>query len=258
MELMPLYEIGHPNDIIPLFKDFTSTKAFDDYTLASASKMVTGLMEFNAQTWKEAASKSMRGKMIYQSLQNELHGPVGFHMRQLIEHNAQLISTFPETIAKQVNKYIAEESLKGKRASEITKQLVTQFPEVTKNRLALIARTETSKTSTELTRVRAENLNIQWYVWKTSKDQRVRPSHKLMDGVLCSWQDPPNPEALDNEKAYGNYAPGDTFNCRCYPAPLVDYDDVSWPHKVYAYGRISYMTFNIFKSLGIIEYRMAA
>lgn len=238
------YDITNPNEMIPFLQKYCSTDFFMDLASTAASRMITGLMVANTQTWKEAASKSMRGKMIYQSLKNEMNGPVGFHVKQLIAHNAQLIRTFPDAIAKQVNNYIAEESLKGKRSSEITKQLIKQFPEVANSRIKLIARTETSKATTELTRARAENLGLHWYVWKSSKDQRVRPAHKLMDGVLFNWNDPPNPEALSKgkEKPYGNYAPGSTFNCRCYPAPMIGVEDISWPTKVHINGKIKTMT----------------
>ena len=62
-----------------------------------------------------------------------------------------------------------------------------------------------------------------------------------MDGVVVSWNDPPSPEKLVGEKAYGEYHAGETFNCRCYPEPILDVDDVNFPAKVYRRGRIQTM-----------------
>jgi hypothetical protein len=31
-------------------------------------------------------------------------------------------------------------------------------------------------------------------------------------------------------------------NCRCYPEPVLDLSDVSWPHRVYRAGTVSMMT----------------
>ena len=101
------------------------------------------------------------------------------------------------------------------------------------------ARTEVSKAQSALIRTRAEILNIQWYIWRTSQDERVRNSHKDMEGVLVSWKDPPSPEQLSKSKyQYGKYHAGDIFNCRCYAEPIVDIRFVKFPCKVYCNGRM--------------------
>ena len=132
---------------------------------------------------------------------------------------------------------------------------------ISKSRISLIARTESSKASTALTEARAESLNLPWYVWRTSKDARVRSSHRHMDGVLIAWAEAPSPEALKGLKSYGTYQAGNTFNCRCYPEPLIYLDQVSWPHKVYHNGTIREMTRSAFKKINsgyISTYRKAA
>lgn len=62
-----------------------------------------------------------------------------------------------------------------------------------------------------------------------------------MEGVLVNWNEPPSPEALAGEKSVGNYHAGNIWNCRCYPEPLIEIDDISWPHKVYTNGKIQTM-----------------
>ena len=119
-----------------------------------------------------------------------------------------------------------------------------------RSHVQLIARTEVSKASTALTRARAEELNLPAYIWRTSKDARVRPSHRQMDGVICFWDDPPAPEALAGIKStLGNYNCGDAPNDRCYPEPMLRFDQVTWVHKVCRGGRIQMMTRAAFSSL---------
>jgi len=48
------------------------------------------------------------------------------------------------------------------------------------------------------------------YVWRTRRDERVRPSRRMNDGRIFSWSDPP---------ATGH--PGDDYNCRCEALPFV-------------------------------------
>lgn len=253
------FGLTNPYDLIHLLQSFAETEYFKEYTRAAASRMATGLFVDGARSWREAAQQSMNGRAITAALRTELQGPVGMEMERLIRNNAQLISTFTQSMAEQVNRFIAREAVKGRRSESISSDLVEQFPGVAQSRLRLIARTETSKTSTALTEARARYLRLDWYVWRTSKDGRVRASHRLMDRVIVSWGDPPSPEKLAGEKkTYGEYAPGNIFNCRCYPQPLIDIDDVRWPCRTYTNGRILMMTRAQFKSIAGGGLRYAA
>lgn len=205
------------------------------YAWQASQRMVTGLFYDGAYTWRHAARESMQGARIYRALRGELNGPVGERVRGLISSNARLISSLPYEIAEKVAHQVAESQQAGERAESFRSSLMSQL---TRSRARLIARTETSKASTALTQARSEELGLNWWVWQTSQDQRVRLSHRKMQGVLCSWMDLPSPEQLVGEKSVGHYAAGNVFNCRCYPEPLLYLDQISWPHRIYSAGRI--------------------
>jgi SPP1 gp7 family putative phage head morphogenesis protein len=240
---LPGLDLNNPYDLVSTLNHFAATDLFQELSYAAASRMVTGLLSDSARTWQEAAQESMSGRAIYRSLIQELKGPVGYTVQSLIDRNAKLISALPEDMVGQVNTFIKNEAYKGRRSSSIAKDLIEQFPDVAQSRINLIARTETSKASTALTRARSNEMGLDWFLWITSKDARVRRSHAHMDGVLINWAELPSPESLNQEKrTYGHYAPGDIFNCRCYPAPLIRIDSIAWPHKVYINGSIQMMT----------------
>lgn len=240
--LKPL-NVTDPLQIIAALRDFYNGNFYRQAAYAAASRMITGLYVENARTWREAARQSMKGRTIYLSIQRELQGPLGMRIQALIDRNAELIRSLPDSMAKQAEAFINGETIKGRRASAIAEDLAGQFPDVSESRINLIARTETSKASTALTRVRAESLGLDWYVWRTSKDARVRSSHRMLDRALVSWNDPPSPEALAGIKStLGHYSAGDAPNCRCYPEPLLRLDQVKFPCKVYRSGSIAYMT----------------
>ncbi|OPY66721.1 MAG: Phage Mu protein F like protein [Syntrophorhabdus sp. PtaU1.Bin002] len=240
--LKPL-NVTDPLQILAALRDFYNGNFYRQGAYAAASRMVTGLAIDNARTWREAARASMKGRMVYRSLMHELQGPTGYVIQVIIDRNARMITSLAEDMARKVAEFIRDETLKGKRSSAIAEDLVEQFPEASTARLNLIARTETSKASTALTRVRAESLGLDWYVWRTSKDARVRSSHRMLDRVIVNWNDPPAPEALAGIKStLGHYSAGDAPNCRCYPEPLLRLDQVKFPCKVYRSGSIAYMT----------------
>ena len=172
--------------------------------------------------------------------------------QEIVRDNAKFITSIPDTMAEAVTKKAAEAYGEGKRPKEVMQEVLNICPGISNAKAKLIARTETSKASTALTRSRAERLNLNWYVWRNSEDERVRSSHSHMGGVLINWDDPPSPEALDprkQQKPYGKYHAGDTFNCRCYPEPLLNINDITWPARVYSGGKIKTMTKAKFKAL---------
>jgi SPP1 gp7 family putative phage head morphogenesis protein len=231
-----------PLEIENLFRYAVLTDSFKKFAQATASKMVTSLFTDAGRTWRTAARENARGRELYQALQNELMGPVGDKVFDEIIKNAELIRTLPLDTAEYINRHIRNEVINGKRASDIAREIKELFPEKSHARAELIARTEVSKVNTALTQARCENLGLDWYVWRTEKDARVRESHRRMEGVLVNWSDPPSPEELAGERSYGKYHAGNIFNCRCYPEPLTRVELIQWPHKVYHGGKIQMMT----------------
>lgn len=208
--------------------------------MQTARRMITGVLTGQARSWREAARESMKGRQIYLALQQELSGPVGHRVDQLIAQNAMLIRSLPSSVAKLVTERIARRGFSGERAASSELSLLRH---VARTRARLIARTETSKATTALTQARSEDLGLGWYEWKSSEDERVRISHRKMDGVLVAWDDPPSPEHLVGQRSnLGHYQAGNAPNCRCYPAPVVNVDYLRWPHRVYTGGRILMMT----------------
>lgn len=236
--------LNDPYEIENLFRYIIYTPKFINYAQESASKMVTSLFTDAGTTWRTAARENARGREIYLALQDELNKPgiVGDTVFEEIMRNAKLIKTIPTDTAEYINRHIRNETMSGKRASDIEKSIKTFIPKQSNAKVELIARTEVSKVNTALTHARCLNVGIAWYVWRTEKDARVRDSHRLMEGIIIAWSNPPSPETLNDEKSYGKYHAGNIFNCRCYPEPLTRLDLVQWPHKVYFGGKAQMMT----------------
>jgi SPP1 gp7 family putative phage head morphogenesis protein len=215
------------------------------YAWQAAKRMITGLFVESAKTWRQAATESMRGPEIYAALQKELRGPVGGRVRELIAENAKLIKTLPHDAAVRASKMAAMMQQRGERPKSIEQFLPTAFAFEARR----LARTEMSKASTALIEARSEDLGIPAFVWDTAQDERVRKSHRNMQGVIVFWKHLPSPEALIGQKSYGHYAPGGTFQCRCGPLPIVSTKQLSWPHKCYVGDRIQYVSLAAFRRL---------
>lgn len=240
---------SNPFDLVDVIRRLIRSKLFSEYATAVARKMITQTFYDTARTWRQAAKGGSQGRMIYETLRNEMQGPVGDTVYALIERNAKIIRSQPFSIAEQLTKYIQAETFKGNRHEQIAQELLVKFPQITAKKAAVIARTEASKAHTALIQARADQLGLAWYIWSTSQDARVRNSHAHMEGVLCRFDTPPSPELLAGERNVGAYNAGEIYNCRCYPEPLIDINDVSWPRKVLYGGKIITMTKKQFKKV---------
>lgn len=222
--------------------NFQNSYAYEKFIYSAVRRMVTPLARANYDTWRKAARAQTKSKQIYDSLLQEIQDGLKQDIENQIISNAALIRTLPSDTARKVVFDIKDYTFEGERATTIAKLIKDKTDQHAKASARLIARTEVSKTTTALTRARSENLGLKWYIWRTAQDgDRVRKSHRIMEGVLVRWDNPPSPEALVGEKSEGNYHAGEIWNCRCYPEPLLDFDDIKWPAKVYMNGVIRTM-----------------
>jgi SPP1 gp7 family putative phage head morphogenesis protein len=251
LEFFKLPAIETWNDMLDVLKQYTTNvRIFQEFAVKLASKMVTAVSVQNAHSWREAAIRSSKGREIYSMLFQEMQQPrMQDRLHFLIRSNAQYISTIPQTVAAHTVQHVQQEQMKGRRAEDILHDLKPYMGSLKDWQVQRIARTEVAKADTAITRTRAEDIQLNWYVWETSSDARVRDAHRKMQGVLINWNDPPSPEALAREKPVGHYHAGNIYNCRCLALPVVDFGDVHWPSKVYTNGKISTLSLTQFKKI---------
>ena len=233
--------------MLDVIRGFARSPTLDRAAREAASAMATSLFHDGERNWRAAAMKGSKARKLYRLLMEERTQRK--EIDAIIAENSKLIKSMTSDVARKVSFDMEKGQALGKRPEELMQDVLSHWPTLTESHARLIARTESSKATTALTRARAERAGLSWYVWRTSEDARVRSSHHHMDGVICAWSDPPSPERLCHQKEYGHYHPGNIFNCRCYPEPLLNYDDVSWPHKVYYGGRVQHMTLAKFKAI---------
>lgn len=227
------------NEVIAKLQAFSATKEFQKACRQAARQTVTMLAVGQQRSWREAATASSQGRRIFLALQKELQtSRIGERVQQIIDENAKLIQTVPHNLALEFSRMAGETQFAGYRPDELLKEFQKRAPHLTDVQARRIARTETGKAATALIQARAEALNLPFYTWLTSRDERVRKSHTIMNGVICAWDDPPNPEKMAGEKSYGSYHPHGIFNCRCEALPVVDVKDIQFPARVHRHGKI--------------------
>jgi SPP1 gp7 family putative phage head morphogenesis protein len=132
-----------------------------------------------------------------------------------LANNAKLIGSMSGDYVNKVMSSVRRHTQAGHRPvvfeALIRKDLKKQFKTV-KNKARLIARDQVNKLNGNLTQMRQTGLGIDRYTWRTSRDERVRPSHRVKEGNVYSWDDPPSDTGH----------PGNDPLCRCSAEPYLE------------------------------------
>lgn len=237
-----------PDEVVARLEAFAATPAYKAWSQAKARNMTHSVLVANAKTWREAVRKGTKAEKIYRLLSRDFAENKIF--QGMIQNNAQWISTLPLSTAEEITKHAAKAALEGKRTADIMAEINKRGPKLAPYKVKRIARTEVAKANATITEIRSQEAGLDWYVWRTVNDQRVRTAHDEMEGVLCQFSSPPCPEQLAQVKGdHSFYNPGGIYNCRCFSAPVILLDEVQWPAKVHINGRIVRMTRREFEKL---------
>lgn len=107
----------------------------------------------------------------------------------------------------------------GMNIADLRSELEARF-NVTEARARLIARDQVSKYNGQLSQARFTRAGSEFYVWRTSDDERVRPDHARLDGTVQRWDSPPITVTSGKRAGERNH-PGGDIQCRCWADPIL-------------------------------------
>ena len=134
-------------------------------------------------------------------------------LEQFTEDNVSRINTVSSTVFPDIQRTVANGYRSGLRANDIASEIVRQLG-VAETRAAFWARDQIGSLNGQLTRNRQKSIGVEQYIWRTSLDERVRETHRQLEGTVQSWDDPPTVGARQVH-------PGEDYNCRCTADPVI-------------------------------------
>lgn len=134
--------------------------------------------------------------------------------------NADLIRSLANDAVPSIRDDLERAFAAGERAEVVAKRwrargLPLKFGTI-EGRAKVIARDQIGKLNGQLTQARQQALGITEYVWRTSRDQRVRDSHADREGKRFRW-----------EQAPADGHPGHPVQCRCVAEGVIDLDQIA-------------------------------
>jgi len=156
-------------------------------------------------------------------------------IKSFAKQNVGLIKDISTQTVANVNQVITDGFQRGMRIESIRKEILSKSKlepgrfKKSATRAKLIARDQVAKMNGQLTQLRQEEIGVGRYTWRSSYDERVRQSHKNMNGRICRWDDATVVLSRDGKRWIQrssingiNKHPGQDYQCRCTPEPMLE------------------------------------
>lgn len=189
----------------------------EEQTIQKAKKFGIDIAIFNEKQYQKTIQSSLGIDVFLEEpwLKNQLE--------LFANQNAQLINNLTDNELYRVSGIVQRGLQEGVTYDDIAKDIQQSFG-ITRRHAKLIARDQTTKLNGSLTKLRQQNLGVTQYRWMTAGDERVRKSHRVLDGKICRWDDSTvylneqNGKWEKRSKIGGTEVnPSQDVNCRCIP-----------------------------------------
>lgn len=186
------------------------------------TSMAIRIDRYNRSEW-QAITKSVLGMPIRDIPIRKIHqdAEADDNLRELwVSENLDLIKSIDQQTMQRIKQSMQEKIVGAVNRRELTRELtgeIERIAELERNRAVLIARDQVGKLNGRLMQYRQQHAGITEYIWVTSGDRRVRPSHAVLEGQKFTWgPEHPAPEG----------SPGIPVRCRCVADPIIDLDKI--------------------------------
>ena len=130
-----------------------------------------------------------------------------------VQKSVSKIKTTSRANFETIENIVADGFRAGQRANTVGDAIVGALG-VAQSRAEFWARDQIGTLNGQLTKQRQEALGIGEYIWRTSRDELVRETHRKLEGTVQSWDDPPT-------VGVRQVHPGQDYNCRCTADPKI-------------------------------------
>lgn len=155
-------------------------------------------------------------------------------MRKFVSDNIKYIKNINEDINENIfdefQEIVFTGIIRGSSCKTLGQELQRKFL-LDKKSADLIARDQIQKAHSDLTRQRHKELGITDYKWLTSRDERVRTSHQLLEGKTCTYENVNVYKDAESDKKWlqrteigaALYHPGQEVLCRCTAIAIIKF-----------------------------------
>ena len=116
----------------------------------------------------------------------------------------------------EMRRKVAQAVVDGYREIDVQKMLETEYG-IAERKAKFLAQNETSIMLAQIKKVHYSAMGFDSFMWHTILDARERPLHRMLNGKIFRFDDPPVIDERTGQKGL----PGETYNCRCDLTPIM-------------------------------------
>jgi len=158
-----------------------------------------------------------------------------FTARLLRRQALQKATTVEDSIKEAIKLALLNGAEEGLGTAEMARRMADKIESLSREHADLVARTETMSASRKGSQALAESTDlIAGKEWIATNDNRVRPWHAAMDGVVVpkdelftvpsGWSGPPHYQPSSYPRSVRVVGEDQPFNCRCDQTPVLRED----------------------------------
>lgn len=116
----------------------------------------------------------------------------------------------------EMRRKVAQAVVNGYREIDVQKMLETEYG-IAERKAKFLAQNETSIMLAQIKKVHYSAMGFDSFMWHTILDARERPLHRMLNGKIFRFDNPPVIDERTGQKGL----PGETYNCRCDLTPIM-------------------------------------
>jgi len=157
----------------------------------------------------------------YETIPTETYEPIDESVDEILEEKEkeekEYIPIIVDEYKERVQTGIVEALQTGLSTAAIF-ALLLEWGENALNKAEFVAVNETGDLFDSLSQQRQTNIGIDYFVWLTQQDSRVRESHAELDGHVFKWAEGAVGAGANGQDIW----PKSEYNCRCFAAAYFD------------------------------------
>jgi SPP1 gp7 family putative phage head morphogenesis protein len=148
-------------------------------------------------------------------------GPLNDILNATVTENVGLIKSIPAQYLNGVQGAVMRSITTGNGMQDLVPYL-QKHKGITLRRARMIAKDQTVKSFTSLSRARMQKIGLKSYTWRhTAGSRHPRKLHIELDGRVCDYNDPP---VIQHDPEVRGH-PGQLINCICRMVPILDFGE---------------------------------
>lgn len=145
-------------------------------------------------------------------------------IKKWAKDNTDLITRLPYSSIDRVKKVVQNLYGKGLTLKDL-RSVIANSVGIDERYAQFLAVDQVAKLNCDIAKQQQTSIGVKRYKWSTSKDARVRKSHRVLHGKIFEWDNPP----IVDEKRGRKCHPGQDYRCRCVAIPVFDKESLNIP-----------------------------